>query len=243
MNDNDFWNSIIATDEDKIKGAYYLRERGLEEHINVLNYLQSFTKNKNRQIEYSEIATVLRYDKRIRRCLFKYIGVVEERIRAHLLDFYRSNASSFETTQAFLNNMKKYSNDVYQSINHLMFKQLITIFKKQPDYFKTEVFPNLTNIVLNLSALVSLRNQVCHNKFLLNNREFEVCKYNGYESSSLSANIKNLYLLSDLDCREGLEKEINVCATAKTSKYNYQVKWKLPRDVIIKIDYSVSVLK
>ena len=89
MNDQEFWNSVEATNEEKLKGTYYLRERGLEEHFNALRFLESFKRTGNRKVTYNEIATVLRYDKRIRRCLYKYIGVIEERLRAHFMDFYR----------------------------------------------------------------------------------------------------------------------------------------------------------
>lgn len=235
MTDNDFWNLVDATEEEKQKGSYYLKERGLEEHINVLYYLQSFMNNANRKIAYKEIATVLRYDKRIRRCLFKYISVVEERLRAHFLDYYRDQVSLIIPTKIYKDAMGKYKNDFYKTITHLLFSELVILFKKQNDAFKSSVYVDVENINSNLNALVKLRNQVCHNKFLLNNLELVKCKYNGSEQASLNANIRNLYNLSDVYTREKLIEEINACSERHTSKFKNQVNWKLPIDVAIAI--------
>lgn len=233
MTDEEFWQSVEATEEERIKGTYYLRERGLEEHFNVLRYLESFRSSSNGKVTYNEIATVLRYDKRIRRCLFKYIGVVEERLRAHFLDAYRNDVSNLVQTKEFKEEYHKQENDFYKTITHLMFKALILLFKKQDVSFKESVFGKVENMNANLNALVDLRNQVYHNKFLLNNLEFKKCKYNGVKQASLYANIKNLYYFSDTDCKEALAKEIKACAFFHQPKYKNQVKWKLPKDIIV----------
>lgn len=235
MNDKEFWDSVKATDEEKEKGSYYLRERGLEEHFNVLEYLQSFKKT-NDKVSYKEIATVLRYDKRIRRCLFKYIGVVEERLRAHFLDCYRDNISKLIKTKEFAKITHSQKGDFYKSITHLTFLPLVKLFNKQDESFKKSVFGDVPNMKTNIIALVYLRNQVYHNKFLLNNLEFKECKYNGLKQASLYANIKNLIFFTDINCRDALKKEIKECARSHQSKYNNQVDWELPRDVIISFD-------
>lgn len=236
MNDKEFWDSVEATKEERLKGAYYLRERGLEEHFNVLLFLNSFKRAGNKKVTYNEIATVLRYDKRIRRCLFKYIGVVEERLRAHFMDFYRNNASKLVKTKEFNKEYSKQGKDFYKTITHLMFKPLILLFKKQEKAFKKSVFGDVENMDTNLNALVDLRNQVYHNKFLLNNLEFKSCKYDGVKQASLYANIKNLYCFSDADCRNALIREINACANYHLPKYKNQVNWKLPKDVMLSFD-------
>lgn len=236
MDDNKFWDLVEATKEERTKGAYYLRERGLEEHFNVLRFLESFKRKGRKKVTYNEIATVLRYDKRIRRCLFKYIGVIEERLRAHFMDTYRDDVSKLIKTKEFKEEYHKQENNFYKTITHLMFKALILLFKKQDSSFKESVFGKVENMDANLNALVDLRNQVYHNKFLLNNLEFKKCKYNGVEQSSLYANIKNLYYFSDIDCKDALIKEIKACANYHLSKYKNQVSWKLPKDVVVCID-------
>lgn len=236
MNDKEFWGSIQASKEEKERGTYYLRERGLEEHFNVLKYLQSFKKTGDDKVSYKEIATVLRYDKRIRRCLFKYIGVVEERLRAHFLDFYRDNPSTLIKTKDFIGMDNKQKGDFYKTITHLTFQQIINLFKKQDEEFKKSVFGDIQNMDTNIAALAYLRNQVYHNKFLLNNLEFGECKYNNTKQTSLYANIKNLYFFSDLACRRALIKEIKACSNYHHPKYENQVDWKLPKDVTISFD-------
>ena len=231
MKDEDFWNSIEATEEEKKKGTYYLRERGLEEHFHVLDYLESFKKNGEEKISYSEIASVLRYDKRIRRCLFKYIGVVEERLRAYFMDHFRDDFESLVQTRTFNMVYEDQGKDLYKAISHLDFGRLVGLFKKQQDLFKKAVFGDVECLRDNLDALVRLRNQVCHNKFLLNNLEFKLCHYQGTKSSSLWANIRNLWLLSDSNCKESLVKEMHTCAQSGSSKYKNQVEWRLPEHV------------
>ena len=236
MTDEEFWQSVEATEEERIKGTYYLRERGLEEHFNVLRYLESFRSSSDKRITYSEIATVLRYDKRIRRCLFKYIGVVEERLRAHFLDFYRNSVSKVIPTKTYEKLLKIFNGDFYLAITHLMFGPFIQLFKKQEQMFKESVFGKIENLKTNLDALIALRNQVCHNKFLLNKLEFDVCKYIGEKKSSLYANIKNLYFFTDEDCKNGLIRDIKTCAFSRSAKYNNQVNWVLPKNVIVELD-------
>lgn len=236
MNDLDFWNSIEATEDEKNRGSYYLRERGLEEHYNALKFIESLRKSAKRRIRYVEVATVLRYDKRIRRCLFKYIGVIEERLRAHLLDAFRDNVSSMNKTREFEKQESYHNGDFYKAVTHLTFYPLIKLFKAQNSLFKESVFGNIENLNINLDALAELRNQVYHNKFLLNNLEFKSCKYDGIEQASLYANIKNLYFFTEPSIRNGLVKDINSCSNYHLSKYKNQVNWKLPKEIIVSLD-------
>ena len=241
MDHNDFWNSIDASKDDKAKGLYYLRERGLEEHIKVVAFLQSFRGESDPKVTYCQVATTLRYDKRIRRCLFKYIGVVEERIRAHLLERYRNDESSVERSSALNKKIKYYKGNFYNAVTHLLFSELVTLFNMQPSDFRNAIFPNIPNLSSNLLALSSLRNQVCHNKFLLDNHELKPCKYDGLSNQSLYASISNLYSLSDDGCREAFAEEIIECSVAKDTKYGNQVDWDLPNDVIVAIKGTVSL--
>lgn len=236
MTREEFWSSIEASNEERTKGEYYLDERGLEEHCNVLSFLQSFKRNKNRKIKYTEIATVLRYDKRIRRCLFRFIGVVEERIRAYFLNAFRDDASQIKQTKNFKKSMVEWSNDLYNAITHLTFGPLIQLLVRQNSEFKNSIFGIIQNRDFNLKSLIDLRNQVYHNKFLLNNLEFRECKFNGVKQSSLYANIKNLCYFSDENSRKGLIKGIKECTFYHQAKHEHQVKWVLPKDVIVSID-------
>ncbi len=243
MTDEEFWQSVEATEEERVKGTYYLRERGLEEHFNVLHYLESFRKSSDKRITYNEIATVLRYDKRIRRCLFKYIGVIEERLRAHFLDYYRDNKGALIKTKEYKKQEHQHGGNFYQAITHLTFYPLIKLFKVQNNIFKQSVFFGIENINTNLNALVELRNQAYHNKFLLNNLEFKECKYSGVKQSSLYANVRNLYFFTEPSIRSNLVKEIHACSYYHISKYRNQVGWKLPKEVVVSLDNLFELKK
>ncbi len=243
MNYEDFWNSISASVDDKAKGEYYLRERGLEEHVKVVEYLKSFRSGSDSRVTYCQVATTLRYDKRIRRCLFKYIGVIEERIRAHLLDSHREKHDSIIQSAALKEKLAKKNGDFYNALTHLLFSDLVALFVQQSDSIKSNVFSGALNLGKNLRALVTLRNQVCHNKFLLGNLELKECILFGQRSSSLYANVNNLYFLSDDGCKNAFADEFDNCSLGKTTKYGNQVDWDLPKDVVIVINRDGVLLK
>ena len=56
-------------------------------------FLQSYKAGK---VSYREVATALRYDKRIRRVIFKYIGFLEEKMRAYIANEYSDKVGSLQ---------------------------------------------------------------------------------------------------------------------------------------------------
>ena len=83
MNNLDTLFSLIEIkEEEKDSSKEFIKLRGLEEHILMANYLASHL--ENRKPTYSEVATAFRYDKRIRRIVYKYIGLIEEYYRSFL---------------------------------------------------------------------------------------------------------------------------------------------------------------
>ena len=138
-------------------------------------------------------------------------------------------------TSALSKKLKKYVGDFYKALTHLLFSQLVALFNNQDDDFKNTVFAMPKSLGMNLTALSTLRHQVCHNKFLLHNLELGKCEYCGSKSASLHANVRNLYLLLDAGCKNAFLTEINDCSMAKTTKYGNQVSWDLPRDVIVSL--------
>ena len=91
MTYDEFWNKIIITEEEKEKSIHYLQYRGVDEHNHIRQHLESLSGEK---VSYAEIATAFRYDKRIRRVLYKYIGLLEESIRAYISNKYSDNSGA-----------------------------------------------------------------------------------------------------------------------------------------------------
>ena len=102
-----FIKSIAIDENDIFKAKYYIKIRGLNEHIFIKEYIESHDITPS----YSMIASIFRYDKRIRRILFKYIGLIEEYLRAYLLNNYDINQD----------------NNAYYKISKLHFSELMRI--------------------------------------------------------------------------------------------------------------------
>lgn len=87
----------------------------------------------------------------------------------------------------------------------------------------------------NLDAIIELRNEVAHNRFLLH-RKFRPCKNTGYEEHSLRANIINLFNHLPEEIRNSFARELKASSEFSESKWQYQTEWSLIEQIIIKID-------
>lgn len=235
MTKEEFWGKIYITEEEKLKSEIYLKYRGIDAHENVRIFLQSLT---GEEVAYSSIATAFRYDKRIRRIIFKYIGFLEEAIRAYLANKYAydlTNLNCIIQVKQDLENKKS----LFESVSKLTFGQLILQVKKLSDLDQTEIFSNysdkLKNLKNDLSAVVNLRNAICHNRFILDYRQLAKCN-TGDKNCSLWANIVNLYNLLPDYMRENFKKEIELADSEKDNKFEYQTKWNLLPQLVISIN-------
>ena len=225
-----FLDTVDCAPEDMKKAGHYMDVIGVEEHLIVARYLQKY---KTEKITYQEVATALRYDKRIRRILYKYIGYLEERIRAYIANKYSDKTDLLSLTNMIRKKVGKKS--LYEALSETSFGQLIFQSKKLPAEEKEELYSVDSVNDRNLDAIIELRNEVSHNRFLLH-RKFRPCKNTGYQERSLCANIINLYNHLPEDIRVSFAKEINACAEFRENKWQYQTEWDLIEQIIIKID-------
>lgn len=130
-----FLDIVDCATEDIESARHYMDVRGVEEHLIVAEYLQNYKAGK---VSYREVATALRYDKRIRRILYKYIGYLEERIRAYISNRYSGKTDCLKLTYTVKNNLKTYS--LYESLSEISFGQLILQSKKLTEEEKKELF-------------------------------------------------------------------------------------------------------
>lgn len=210
-NFNDFYKLIIIKEEEKESALNFLRLRGIDEHINVANYLTKLLKRKS---TYSEVETTLRYDKRIRRVLYKYIGTIEEIARADI-----SNEYKLVKDLPIKRNSKQKRTFSYLSL--LTFKELFDVYKDVKNELDYKSF-KITNFDEKVNKLISLRNKVSHNRFLLSKLNISDIE-NLVEF--LPTEIANSFLV-DLakTSKEKLEQ-----------KFKTQAQWTLPQEVVIKI--------
>ena len=225
-----FLDIVDCAAEDIESARHYMDVRGVEEHLIVAEYLQSYKAGK---VSYREVATALRYDKRIRRILYKYIGYLEERIRAYISNRYSGKTDCLKLTYTVKNNLKTYS--LYESLSEISFGQLILQSKKLAEEEKKELFSVDSINHKHLDAIIELRNEVSHNRFLLH-RKFRPCKNTGYEEHSLRANIINLYNHLPEEIRNSFARELNASSEFRENKWQYQTEWNLIEQIIIKID-------
>ena len=221
---------MVDCDAESIESArHYMDVRGVEEHLIVAEYLKKYKAGK---VSYSEVATALRYDKRIRRILYKYIGYLEERIRAYIANKYSDKTNSLSLTDMIRKKLKKKS--LYESLSEISFGQLILQSKKLLVEEKEELYSIASVDDKNLDAIIELRNEVAHNRFLLH-RSFRPCKNTGYEEHSLRANIINLYNHLPEEIRDSFARELNESHEFSGNKWKYQTEWNLIEQIIMKI--------
>ncbi len=236
MTYEEFWEKIIISEEEKQKSVHYLQYRGVEEHDHVCQYLESFSGEK---VTYAEIATAFRYDKRIRRVLYKYIGLLEESIRAHITNKYSNKVGELKLSATMDDNLKKYGT-LFTALSELTFSQLITQVQRLCKTDKKALFvyykePNgLSNLAKDLYAVVTLRNEVSHNRFLLDNRNLKKCSV-GDGNCSLWANIINLKNCLPELFREQFISDINDCIKEGKTDYSNQTQWVLTDSLIIRL--------
>ena len=109
-----FLDIVDCATEDIESARHYMDVRGVEEHLILAEYLQNYKAGK---VSYREVATALRYDKRIRRILYKYIGYLEERIRAYISNRYSDKTNSLSLTDMIRKKLKKKS--LYESLSEI----------------------------------------------------------------------------------------------------------------------------
>lgn len=216
------------------KARYYLNLKGIELHYSILQYLSSFSASR---IKYCQLATVYRYDKRIRKVLYKYIGLFEEYIRAFISNKYSDNLEKITLTTILEKSYIK-ERQLYKVLDKALFADLIhQVFQLSADD-KAELFPNIVYDQGNLRAIIELRNAVSHNRFLLNYLDFKECNLNGDRKGSLYANLVNFSNFLTPEIRSGFITEINGCQFCESNTPNksvHQTMWVLPSQVIIKL--------
>ena len=85
-----------------------------------------------------------------------------------------------------------------------------------------------------LNAVKVLRNEIYHNRFILNNKKLGICSV-GDKSASLWANVMNLKGLLPDFAQENFCKEINDCKKEANPIYPNQTDWNLIDELIIAI--------
>ena len=225
MNNLDtFFSLIEIKEEEKDSAKEFVKLRGLEEHILMAKHLASYMSEG--KPTYSEVATAFRYDKRIRRIVYKYIGLIEEYYRSFLCNnFSKPSELGIKTNKS-----------LYDFCCDSLFSKIVEIVWSLDDNYKSQLFESKVVLKKNLDALVRFRNAISHNRTLINYRDFkEVTLTNGEIGCSLLINIKNLLNLLPSPIKNSYREEINVASRTGVRKITNQVEWWLGSYLVIRI--------
>lgn len=223
INYESFFSLIDIEEAERASAEEFIRLRGLQEHINMAIYLSSFL--PDRKPTYKEVATAFRYDKRIRRILYKYIGLLEEYFRAYI-------CNNFDSPSQLCIRINK---SLYEYISRSLFSTLVNIVWSLDESHKKIIFSNKSILKKNLDALVALRNVIGHNRTIVNYRDYkEVTLSSGEVGYSLLLNIKNMLVFLPLEIGNKCIKEINGASRSGTRKIRNQVDWSLIPMLVIK---------
>lgn len=223
-NYEDFFKTIQIDENENESAKFYLNYRGFNEHEMIRDYIKSFGIKPT----YRMIASIFRYDKRIRRILIKYIGFIEEYMRACILNNYNIEDLNFHHIKEGLS--------LYEHINSLEMSNLINLLFSINKNLDNTFLKNKLKITLrkNYNALRELRNAICHNRILCIYNNFKECDIVGVKSFTLKDNIINLKQFLPLESmKESLVNDINEASLEGDIKYENQVKWDLPKEFII----------
>lgn len=234
MKNEEFWAKIIISNEEKKKSTHYLRYRGVDEHEHVRQYIGSL---KGEKVSYAEIATAFRYDKRIRRVLYKYIGLLEEYLRAYISNNYSDKVEQLKLSKYVKQKLEE-KGELFVVLSELTFYQLVAQIKRLTGKDTKNLFPyyakSLDLISGDLDAIVTLRNEVSHNRFLLDNKRLKKCSV-GDNNCSLWANTINLRNSLPDPFKNQFAKEINECTKDKGASFDNQTEWTLVDTFVITI--------
>lgn len=219
-----FFSLVDIKEEEKDSAKEFIKLRGLEEHILMANYLASHLENK--KPTYSEVATAFRYDKRIRRIVYNYIGLIEEYYRSFLCNnFSKPIELGIKTNKS-----------LYDYCCDSLFSKIVEMVWSLDDSYKSQLFESAAVLKKNVEALVKLRNVISHNRTLINFRDFKEVNLSRFEKGhSPFLNIKNLFHLLPNSIKNSFREEINSASRVGVRKRTSQVEWNLDSFLIIRI--------
>lgn len=236
MNDREkyFFDNIEIKPEDIERAKRAIFSKGIEKHIIILDKLKAWIEND--KVPYELIASLYRYDKRLRETLYKYISYLEEYYRSLLLDNYRFHWSGIVLKEELNKELNK-TNDFNSALEEISFSTLINQVVLLKDNFGEKfVFPSMFHFTKNKDALIELRNCVMHNKMLVLFRGYKECYLsddNESKGSTLKDNIINLIHFLPEEIRDACRREINDCAKERDNEN--KTKWALEPYLVIDV--------
>lgn len=209
------FEKLVLTESEQKDFEKYAKIKGIYLHKQVYDVLLSYN---SEQVSYSELSSVIRYDKNLRDKLYIYLATFEESLRAELFSKYDvENRNAVYQFKTGLDELKK----VIKRKTNIEFSNLYYCY--QLELGRTiELFEHLKicdeNTIDELRQIKGLRNSVMHHNVLL------LGKATNKEEAEENLNTlrKQIALLSKYlphDYQSGFQRDINnLNLNSKTGK-------------------------
>ena len=130
---NVFFNNLIIDKDDMPRAMRNLKSKGIEKHIIIKDKLMAYSESG--MVRYTQIASIYRYDKRLRIVLYKYISFLEEWYRSIILDNYINKTKKMFKTEDLKEKLEEKSN-----LNDALEKMICPL---EMDVLNTYISPSL----------------------------------------------------------------------------------------------------
>lgn len=224
----EFLSYLYFNSEDEKKECIeYINAKGLVNHITLANYIGL---DENNKIKYSTIANLYQYDKRIRNILYKYIALIEERIRSFIGNKFEKDYSSLTLTNKQRNKIEDIGSlSIY--LNDIVFDDIKKTFLSLDEKIKNQMFSETENLETRLYDLQVLRNHISHHRILIFREQYFDSK-----NINIKKSIDNLIgLLHNNGVKEKFKKEINEAKFERKKEYKFEREMDIPSKAIINV--------
>lgn len=209
------FEKLVLTESEQKDFEKYAKIKGVYLHKQVYDVLLSYN---SEQVSYSELSSVIRYDKNLRDKLYIYLATFEESLRAELFSKY--DIESAEHTYKRMQGLNKLKDNIREN-KDMYYSNLYSCYELELG-FTIELFEFLKlrdeNTIKELKQIKDLRNCVMHHNVLV------LGKARNKEEAGENLNTlrKQIALLSKYlpnDYHSGFQRDINnLNLNSKTGK-------------------------
>lgn len=185
----------------------YIRLKGVYLHKQVYDIILL----TDDRATYSEVSSIIRYDKYVRDVLYRYLSALEEQWRSVIFDSFDYESSKDEIIKkeidlSKITVKKQFDNSIFYWASYnktFTLNKLINVLRANKHVIDLKITDDMFNLIKNL------RNSVMHHNLILFSCKTTLTEINN-EIRSLESKIALLWKLLDDEMKEAFEKAINM---------------------------------
>ncbi len=238
--------------EHKDEFVNYLELKGIERYRRLCDQIKPYCD----ELTYEIVSDHYRYDIKLRRMIFKAVGLLEIAFKAYICNRFEikiitaKNAKQLIEDKLVINSKKKlnvpqwkidciFDEDkelsLYEFIERSDIAVLNSILLLLPKMCHKELFVDTEDLDKNLTAVKKLRNLAMHHNLLLG-ANFNKVYRDKKCYSGLNENIKNLISLVPKRARGNISNEFNNCIFIRWDEYNQKRKLNIVEEYILDVE-------